>query len=120
MSLSTSQWESGWSPQRFSGEAGLARAPEGDVDSAGGSEEALGSAEREGEARGERIFEGGGAREEGLVDEEGDLRRIVVQESPGAIAQRAGQMEVLSALGKGGSLKAGTGGSVEREGGWWW
>ena len=117
MSLSTSQWESGWSSQRFSGEPGLARAPEGDADSAGESEEALGSAEREGEARGERVFEGGGAREEGLVDEEGDLRRIVVQESPGAMAQQAGQLIVLSALEKERSLKAGDGESVESEGG---
>ena len=80
----------------------------------------MGSDEREGEARGERVFEGGGAREEDFVDEEGDLRRIVVQESPGAMAQQAGQMRVLSALGRDGSLKAGDGESVESEGGWWW
>ena len=80
----------------------------------------MGSEERGGEARGERTFEGGGAREEDFVDEEGDLRCIVVQESPGAMAQQAGQLEVLSALEKDGSLKAGDGESVESEGGWWW
>ena len=99
---------------------GLAQAPEGDADSAGGSRGTLGSEERAGEARGERVFTGGGAREEGFVDEEGDLRRIVVQELPGAMAQQAGQLIVLSALEERRSLKAGDGESVEGEGGWWW
>ena len=72
-------------------EAGLARTPEGDADSAEGSRETLGSEERAGEARGEGVFMGGGAWEEGFVDEEGDLRRIVIQESPGAMAQQTGQ-----------------------------
>ena len=56
-------------------------------------------------------------KEEDFVDEEGDLRRIVVQESPGAMAQQAGQLIVLSALEKDGSLKAGDSESVESEGG---
>ena len=96
---------------------GLARAPEGDADSARGGRGALGNEEREGEARGERIFGGGGTREGDFVDEEGDLRRIVIQESPGAMAQQAGQLIVLSALRRDGSLKAEEGESVKSEGG---
>ena len=94
------------------GQPSAARAAEDDVDAGRGAEE-VAKRGRRGE-----VSCCAGSWAEGL-GEEGDLRRIVVQFSPGAMLNRLDNACGLSMQEKEEIARAEGGRNVESEGGWW-